>query len=134
MMGVLGRGMGIRFDADAEKSIFRLTGGHPFFARQLCSFIAESSRQRPLTVTMQVISQITDRYLDARSKDLHEIMERLRRDFPDEHKVCMLLARAGGQLGLETVRKMAGETATLRHLTGYQIVRIDDKKMIMSID
>jgi hypothetical protein len=47
MMRELGRGMGIRFSHDAYDCVFRLTGGHPFFARQLCSFVAERKKERP---------------------------------------------------------------------------------------
>ncbi len=77
MMKELGRGMGIRFSSDAYERVYRLTGGHPFFARQLCSFLAEQYRDRPLLVDQHMVELIVERYLDVRSGDFLEIVERL---------------------------------------------------------
>ena len=82
MMRELGRGMGIKFSQAATDYVYSLTGGHPFFARQLCSFVAGQRADRPLYVDDQIIASLVDRYLDVRSGDFEEIVERLDEDFP----------------------------------------------------
>jgi cold shock CspA family protein len=135
MIRELGRGMGIRFDQDARDHIYNLTGGHPFFARQLCSFVAGRNRDRPLQVSRKMIESIADEYLDVRSADFEEIVERLERDFPNELAVCVNLARAGGRLPLSEVRGEPGKQfgSMIRHLTGYQIVRVSDQTVALTI-
>jgi len=127
MIRDLGRGMGLRFTSDACDEVFQLTGGHPYFARQVCSFVAARTRERPDTITAARVKSLEDSYMEERgSKDLGEILDRLERDYPDELGICIDLAMAGGELPLETVRqKLRSEGgSTLRHLTGYQIARI----------
>lgn len=135
MIRELGRGMGIRFDSDARDYVFELTGGHPFFARQLCSFVAARHRERPLQITKKMVDAIADEYLDVRSADFEEIVERLERDFPKELEVCVELAKAKGSLPLAEVREQAAKQpgSMIRHLTGYQIVRIVDQNVVLTI-
>lgn len=135
MIRELGRGMGIRFDQDARDHVYNLTGGHPFFARQLCSFVAARHDDRPLQVTSKMVESIADEYLDVRSADFEEIVERLQRDFPNELAVCVSLARAGGRLPVSDVRGEPGKQvgSMIRHLTGYQIVRVSDQSVALTI-
>jgi tetratricopeptide (TPR) repeat protein len=135
MIRELGRGMGIRFDQDARDYVYNLTGGHPFFARQLCSFVAARHRQRPLQVSRDMIDAISDEYLDVRSADFEEIVERLQRDFPNELTVCVDLASAGGSLPLDQVRGRPGKQfgSMIRHLTGYQIVKVSEQRVDLTI-
>ena len=132
MIATLGRGMGLKFTNEALDRIYELTGGHPFFARQLCSYIGETFRVRPFSVTVSNVLSVVDNYLDLRSSHFAEIIERLRRDYPDELKVCEELARAGGVLPLKQVRRF-GNGETIKHLTGYQIVRIQDGRVKVSM-
>jgi predicted ATPase len=136
MMRELGRGMGITFLQDATDYVYALTGGHPFFARQLCSFVAEHFTDRPLNVNRSMIERLIDRYLDVRSGDFEEIIERLTRDFPDELAICIDLAAAGGRLPLETIRHLSKSSvgSAIRHLTGYQIVATDRQTAYLTID
>jgi hypothetical protein len=138
MMRELGRGMGIRFTPDAIQGVYGLTGGHPFFARQLCSFVAEQYTERPLTVNGGMVNLLVDQYLDVRSADFEEIVERLDRDFPDELQICVELATAGGKLPIGHLRhrpnQQAGGGSTIRHLTGYQIVGVDRSNAFLTIE
>jgi cold shock CspA family protein len=135
MMKQLGRGMGITFTDAAVSFVHGLTGGHPFFARQLCSLVADQHRERPLLVTDAMVQELADRYLDLRSSDFEEIMERLVRDFPAEFQVCVDLARAGGRLPLDSVRSAdsTGRGATLKHLRGYQIADVRGPDLVLTI-
>jgi cold shock CspA family protein len=98
MLRELGRGMGIRFDVSASDRIFEFTGGHPFFTRQFCSFLAQQYPARPLTVFRKQVDSLLSQYLSLRSDDFQEIAERLGRDFPDELEICVQIAEEGGRL------------------------------------
>lgn len=136
MVRELGRGMGITFSPDALDGIYALTGGHPFFARQLCSFVARQFPDRPLRVERPTVEGLTDQYIDFRSGDFQEIMERLARDFPSEFDVCVELARRGGRIPLAALRQIpaSGSGSAIRHLLGYQIVSIDEPDAVLTVD
>ena len=137
MMTVLGRGMGIRFDTDAIAHIHSLTGGHPFFAKQLCSFISDHYPERPLNVNRAMIAELSHQYLAVKSNDFHEIIARLERDYPAELKVCIELAAAGGSMPVTSIygrRPTPAQGSIIRHLTGYQIVKIKNQRAQLTID
>lgn len=135
MVQVLGRGMGINVSSETCKLIFQLTGGHPFFSRQLCSFLSEQYIQRPLDVTMKMIEELTDRYLEVAGKDFQEVLDRFSRDYPDELDACVAIVEAGGTLSIKEFIKDAGNCrVNLRHLLGYQIVILDGDNATISIE
>jgi hypothetical protein len=137
MIKVLGRGMGIRYENESVcDHIFYLTGGHPFFTRQLCSFIAKKYQDRPLHVTKQMVDDIVERYIDlVGEKDFNEIFERLSRDYPEERDACVLLAKNGGTMSIDQLAQNKRKSRlSLRHLEGYQVITIRDQqtRMIMT--
>lgn len=136
MITQLGKGMGIRFDNDACDLIYALTGGHPFIARQLCSFLAETYGVRPSRLTRTMVDSVLDNYLDLKAdKDFNEIFERLSRDFPAERDVCLTLARKDEPLALADLTKNdKKERLHLRHLIGYQLIQINEFKVSLSIE
>lgn len=136
MMRDLGRGMGIRFTADAFEQVFRMTGGHPYFARQLCSFAADRIQERPATISGDSLSGLESTYMDERgAKDVAEILERLQRDYPAELDVCVRLAVAGGSMPTSQLREQLKGSggSTLRHLTGYQIAKIENESVHLTM-
>jgi cold shock CspA family protein len=136
MLRELGRGMGLQFNPAAVHRVYELTGGHPFFVRQLCSFVAAHHRERPLGVSVGMVDELADRYLDMRGDDFNEIAERLQRDFPDELAVCIALARSGGKMPARQLRdsfSRAGETP-LKHLAGYQLVGFSGNDAFLTIE
>lgn len=137
MIRELGRGMGIRFQEKALANIFDLTGGHPFFTRQLCSFIAHRFERRPLSIEQGMVKSLVDTYLTNKGSDFQEIIERLRRDFPDEAQLCVRLAHAGGSLPLSELRGRGTEIAlstSILHLTGYQLVAVKDNRAYLTVE
>ena len=126
MMHGLGRGMGVKFADSACGRIVELTGGHPYFAREFCSFLAREYPQRPLLVTTNTVESVVDRYLEqVGAKDFQEIMDRLGRDYPQERDVCVELAKA------------ANTTPTrgrLKHLVGYQLVKMRGNQAFLTMD
>ena len=136
MIRELGRGMGISFSAEAVDAIYALTGGHPFFARQLCSYVARQRLDRPLRIDRDVVESLVGQYIDIRSGDFQEIMDRLARDFPAEFGVCLELARRGGRMPLSDVRQSTNSKggSAIRHLLGYQIVAVSGDEAVLKVD
>jgi cold shock CspA family protein len=136
MVRELGRGMGISFTPEALESIYSLTGGHPFFARQLCSYTARRFEERPLKLTREIIESQADDYIDVRSSDFQEIIERLARDFPSELGVCVQLARSKDGVPVQDIRNhsTADGGSAIRHLLGYQVVSIKAGRAVLTVE
>lgn len=134
MVQALGRGMGINIPTETCDLILQLTGGHPFFSRQLCSFLSEQNPQRPLHVSPEMIENLTARYLEVAGKDFQEVLDRFSRDYPDELDACIAIVEAGGTLPIKDFVSRGGSRVNLRHLLGYQIVRLVDDNAIISIE
>ncbi len=137
MIRTLGRGMGIRYHDDLVCNyIFELTGGHPFFTRQLCSFIAKQYSDRPLHVTHSMVEDVLDRYIDAvGEKDFAEIFARLTRDYPEERESCLKLSRNGGSLPINQLMQGSQKLHTsLRHLEGYQIITVRNQRASLTME
>ena len=124
MLKELGRGMGIRFEERAIEAIYAATGGHPFFTRQFCSFVAQENLERPLVVRRGMLEPLIDRYLEIRSDDFEEIAERLARDFPGELEICIKLAIEGGSIDRVIADDIIQSGSAVRHLIGYQILQV----------
>ena len=127
--------MGLRFTEEACDFVFRLTGGHPFFTRQLCSFVSNQFQDRPLTISEARVNSVLDSYMQLAGKDFREIMDRLDRDYPGERDVCVRLAAVDGpmrveELGLEARSDYMG----LRHLIGYQIVSVSQGEVSLTME
>jgi hypothetical protein len=133
MLKELGRGMGIRFEEQAVEAIYAATGGHPFFTRQFCSFVAQQHRDRPLLVRRGMLLPLIDRYLEIRSDDFQEIAERLSRDFPGELDICIKLAAEGGSVDRARANQIIRAGSAVRHLTGYQILQVDKTRAFLKI-
>ena len=126
MMRVLGRGMGISFNARACERVVELTGGHPYFAREFCSFLARTYAERPLKVTEDRVDSIVDLYLEqVGGKDFGEIMDRLARDYPRERDICVEVAREA------TVDTSRGR---LKHLVGYQLIEVQESRVVLTME
>ena len=133
MLRELGRGMGIRFDQEAIEEIYTATGGHPFFARQFCSFVAQQYPERPLVVRRGMLEPLVDRYLEMRSDDFQEIAERLTRDFPGELEICVKLAVEGGSIDRVIANDLIHSGSAVRHLVGYQILQVDQSRAFLKM-
>jgi hypothetical protein len=130
MISALGKGMGIRFEAHSCDRIYRLTGGHPFITRMFCSFIAENCAERPLTVTAQTVDSFVETYLNLKGdKDFNEIFERFKRDYPEELKFCLQLAESEKPVEFDKSNK-----DKVRHLIGYQLVRLEGDLLTLSME
>ncbi|WP_261459058.1 hypothetical protein [Serratia fonticola] len=135
MLTALGRGMGIKFGKGAVPAIVKLTGGHPFFSRQFCSFLAEKYIERPLLITEAIIGESVDQYILFCDKDMREIFERLSRDYPDEKNFCLKLALDGNEAHMSSELVKSGSSGVaLRHLLGYQLIELEGGRAKFTMD
>ena len=134
MISTLGGGMGIRFANDAIDRIHGLTGGHPFFTRQFCSYLSERYVERPLMVSVEAVESLVEPYLEIASKDFQEIVDRFSRDYPEELEACVEVARAGGKMELSDLAAKSCGNVSLRHLLGYQVVALDGKSVRLTME
>ena len=135
MIKTLGRGMGLRFSDTACDLVFRLTGGHPYFCRQLCSFVSLQNRERPLSITESHVKEVTHTYMQLFAHDYREIMDRLERDYPGERKICVRLAEVDSPIPTENLGLNGpGAAMALRHLIGYQIVSIENGRVSLTME
>ena len=86
--------------------IYTLTGGHRFITRMFCSYISDTYKDRPLTVTPSMVDSLVGNYIDLKGdKDFNEIFERLNRDYPEERDLCLELAQANKPVPFDAVDK-----------------------------
>jgi hypothetical protein len=135
MIQSLGRGMGLQFTDAALYQIYVLTGGHPFFARHLCSYIAERCTDRPLRVSDGLIAELVDSYMEFCAGHFEEITQRLVRDYPDEFEILKMVATDEGVRTLDQLTiPRQGARMSLKHLVGYQLVRLQGGEVSLSMD
>lgn len=134
MVRTLGRGMGMHFNPHACEFIHDLTGGHPFFSRQFCSFLSDRYPDRPVQITPKAVEAVVDQYLEVASKDFQEIVDRFARDYPQELEVCLAIAKGGGSAHLGDLSDRGQGTLSVKHLLGYQLVNLRGDKASLSMD
>ncbi|MCP1615895.1 Tfp pilus assembly protein PilF [Pseudomonas sp. SLBN-26] len=134
MINTLGRGMGTKFPEPVIERIHSLTGGHPFFTRQFCSYICRRYSDRPLNVSLSMIEELISPYLDSAGRDFREIIERFSRDYPEELSVCLEVARSGGKMKLSDLQNDTDKALSIRHLIGYQIVSVTDNTISLTME
>lgn len=133
MLRTLGRGMGMYFAPEAFEQVHALTGGHPFFARQFCSFLSDRYSDRPLTVDLTMIDAIVGPYLAVAGKDFQEIVDRFSRDYPHELNACLAVAAAGGTLEIAELNAKIEGDLNLNHLLGYQLIALDGLSVTLTM-
>ncbi|MCC5619613.1 ATP-binding protein, partial [Nostoc sp. CHAB 5836] len=133
MVRILGRGMGMHFNPQACEFIHDLTGGHPFFSRQFCSFLSDRYPGRPVQIAAPMVEAVIDQYLEVASKDFQEIIDRFARDYPQELEVCQAIANGGGTIKLDDLVGAEQGALSIKHLLGYQLVNLSESKASLSM-
>jgi tetratricopeptide (TPR) repeat protein len=122
MIVTLGKGMGVEWAEDALRTVYELTGGHPFITRRLCSVIINKFRDRPLHVTANMVKETEPELLIKLDDIFAEIRGRLQRDYPDEWDILEALANG---FSLDEIRQLVPSySRALRHLEGYQLIEL----------
>ena len=122
MVAQLGRGMGVTFEPDALRHIYREAGGHPYITRQLCGHIVRGYPYRPLRITKQIVDDSLESFVRDKGAIFEEILYRLETHFPEENELLPFIADGVVEpAALATLSTQPIDRA-LRHLIGYQIV------------
>jgi hypothetical protein len=120
MLSTLGRRMGINFDSKALEILFDEYGGHPYLSRRLCSFIAATHPERPLTVTSAMMQTDIGAFFEQIVVDHRGILQVFKEYYPDEHSLMELLAEHPG----DTRKLLEQDPLVATHLKGYGIITV----------
>lgn len=116
MIRTLGRQMSVYWEPESIKRVLQETAGHPFFTRLLCSFISKTTKNRPLTITYEMVENAIIPFLESPSGvKLSQITELLHENFPEEERLLE-------QIALGQVKENIS-TEALSHLLGYSLIR-----------
>jgi tetratricopeptide (TPR) repeat protein/cold shock CspA family protein len=132
MLSELGRGMGVRFDDQALDRIHTLTGGHPYIARDYCSFLSRRHPERPLHITEKIVDDAIEEYVVKEAPEtFSEMYGRVEEDYGEfgraEAALLLACARSEKPLTLADAVAVQGRVSpALAHLEGYQLVRVHD--------
>jgi tetratricopeptide (TPR) repeat protein len=129
MIVTLGKGMGVEYDETALRSIYEMTGGHPFITRRLCSALVRTQNERPLLVNLKMVTGAEEEFLIQLYELFGEIKSRLLRDYPNEWNLIEAIASG---FTYEEIKQLIPDWAlALRHLEGYELVeRVENKPRI----
>lgn len=116
----LGSIMGVSFDAESRIKLFQDFGGHPFLTRYACSFVANSARERPVTVDRTVYAKGINQYTTESDSYVASVVGLLAEQYPDEHLMLGFI----GQGDIGSFNTLAQQDPNLlEHLYGYGILK-----------
>ena len=119
----LGRRMGIEWSSSAIDALRRFSGGHPYLLRTLASQVASSLEITPRVrrVTDEQVVGVVDSWRLDVAGNFREIVDHLRRYYPDELAVVELLLaeRGSGELLAQV------EPEAINHLLHLGVLELD---------
>lgn len=119
LIRMVGRKMRIRWDPPATAAVTAHVGAHPLLARLAASDVATANRVRPLRPNLDMVTPVLRTFHDRNSDIFTQMVQSLRRYYPDELEVLKWLARGDDGLARALV---ADEPQILNHLVGYGVV------------
>lgn len=130
MVRKLGRLMGIKFDETIYAKLTEDYGGHPFLIRRVCSMIAQSYPDRPVTIDRVKYTTIRDRF-NRESDYFKMLLEVLIQFYDTEYEMLKYLALGD----IENFKYFAdGDYSFVKHLLGYGIIKECDGQYDFQID
>jgi hypothetical protein len=130
MVDGLGAIMGIQFDGDCKARLNVDFGGHPFLTRYACSYVSNSSKERPLSVDRTVYQAGVKLFSAESYSYVESIVGLLRDEYPEEFEMLKYL----GSGDEESFRYLAEADRRLyEHLIGYGVVARGAKSFYFSI-
>jgi hypothetical protein len=119
MVDDLGAIMGVHIDAECKAKLYADFGGHPFLTRYACSYIANSSKDRPLEVDRTSYSRGVSRFAIESYSYVESIVGLLQDEYPEEFEMLRYL----GVGDISSFQYLADADPRLsEHLSGYGIV------------
>lgn len=119
MVDDLGSIMGVHIDNECKAKLYADFGGHPFLTRYACSYIANSSKDRPLEVDRTIYANGVSKFATESDAYVQSIVGLLEDEYPEEFEMLKYL----GSGDLASFRFLADSDPSLvEHLLGYEIV------------
>ena len=119
MIRVVGRKMQIRWQPAGLDALTEYVGAHPLLARIGASEVAQKYPDRPSRPNAELVRQTLIGFARRNSAIYQQMVQSLRKYYPDELEVLRLLATGEREFAKEI---MDGEPAILNHLVGYGVV------------
>jgi hypothetical protein len=119
MVDDLGAIMGVHIDDECKGRLHTDFGGHPFLTRYACSYIANSTHERPVEVDRTIYSVGVSKFKTEAHSYVDSVVGLLREEYPDEFEMLRYL----GQQDVDGFSVFAESDPSLcEHLIGYGIV------------
>ena len=119
MIRVVGRKMRVRWQPAGLDTLTDYVGAHPLLARIGASEVATAYPERPSRPNAEMVREALSGFARRNSAIFAQMVQSLRRYYPDELDVLRLLATGETAFAKEI---MDGEPSVLNHLTGYGVV------------
>ncbi len=131
MIRKLGRRMGMHLQEASHNVIQTRLGGHPFLIRQFCSLLHKRFPKRPATIGVEQISQCFDDFARHADDQLDQILDVLRRWYPDEFDMLVILADGD----VDGFRALAeSEPRYVNHIEGYGLIHPEGQGLQFAIE
>jgi hypothetical protein len=122
MIRVVGRRMRMRWDPPARKMVTEYSAAHPLLARLVASDVANDFPERPSRPSQEMVQAVLRRFHSRHADVFRQMMESLRRYYPEEIDVLKVIA-AGDKVFTQEL--LSDDPGILNHLTGYGVVDPD---------
>lgn len=122
MIRSVGRRMRMRWDPAATRAVTTYVGAHPLLARLAASDVWSRHPERPLRPTLEMVNRDLSGFHIRNSNIFVQMVQSLRRYYPDELSVLKLIAEGDKEFARELLQE---DAATLNHLVGYGVLDPD---------
>jgi hypothetical protein len=120
MIRRVGRKMQVRWDPPALLALTSEVGAHPLLARLAASDVVTAYPERPLRPNTQHVSAVMREFDRRNSPIFTQMVQSLRRYYPDEFDLLRLVAAGELDFAAEFAQQ---NPAILNHLSGYGVLR-----------
>ena len=124
MIKKLGRRMGMKFDHNSIKALYKQYNGHPMLLRMACSTIYRQleTKARPININNKTIEDMQDSINNILSYYYAHIVSEIKQFYPDEYEMLELLA-SGQTSDFIELSQNADYT---KHLYSYGLIANDE--------
>ncbi len=128
MIRKIGRRMQVRWDGRAVERLTEYVGAHPLLARLAASDLVSQFPERPLRPNLEHAERILDGFAERRSSVFEQMIDSLRRYYPNELEVLDVVAEGDQVFASELLED---DRTLVNHLSGYGV--LDPERLSISI-
>ena len=119
MIRKIGRRMQVRWDGRAAERLTESVGAHPLLARLAASDLVTTFPERPLRPNLEQADKVLDRFAERQSAIFEQMIQSLRRYYPEELEVLQVVADGDQVFATELLED---DHALVTHLAGYGVL------------